>query len=656
MRHARILLFCLALLVLAPSAGARPTPLRVPSGLHGFLLRANEPVTDSFPRTPSFAWNPVAGAVRYQFQLSTSSTFRENGLIWDANGLASPVVAPDISLPWITGNPHALYARVRAVVRSGATPWSQPFGFDMEPGSAPVPMPTYNGLLRWAPVEGASEYQVWFVDVPKIETVNTNVIDEREAYTFHHDSTWTGTVHWRVRALRWSIDDKDNKKLNSIPEAGYGAWSPVYATSNSTFAGGPITLGPTVSDVVSTGSDSSPAHDITPGFTWSGDRALDGEQADLFRVYVFTDRECLNRVYTSAVVGAPAYAPRPHGPLGLPTTPTDLTNAHTSYLTTDGPEPTSVTADGAKLQASESLPAAAPTTAVPVDSDTDPTSGTDSSTSSSSSSSSASPAQLDVKADIGAPVDLWDTTWPQGGYYWTVVPVRALSPGALSTTVSAPTLLGAITLPVGSGTGFKVGDSLDIGTGLTKESATIAAIAGNTLTLSGALKYAHAVGETVNRPGGNLVYVDMELAQDACAAGRVSRFGKNSQPSLTSDGGIFASGLSAAGRLATGNTQPRFYGSPLVAWTPAVGADAYEIQWSKSRYPFKPAPDPQHDNALGRLTLGTSAVLPLKPGVWYYRVRGFSFTLPTGAQQLSWSDPVRIVVAKPTFRVVRGGK
>jgi len=40
-----------------------------PTGLHGFLLRADEPATTTFHRTPSFAWNPVPGARKYQFQL-----------------------------------------------------------------------------------------------------------------------------------------------------------------------------------------------------------------------------------------------------------------------------------------------------------------------------------------------------------------------------------------------------------------------------------------------------------------------------------------------------------------------------------------------------------------------------------------------------------
>ena len=42
-----------------------------------------------------------------------------------------------------------------------------------------------------------------------------------------------------------------------------------------------------------------------PAFLWSGNQTSSGATAELFRVYVFTDRQCLNRVYTSAVVGAP---------------------------------------------------------------------------------------------------------------------------------------------------------------------------------------------------------------------------------------------------------------------------------------------------------------------------------------------------------------
>jgi hypothetical protein len=644
MRVLTLAAVCLSLLALAPSAGAA-TPVRgsAPARLHGFLLRADEPAQDSFPRTPSFAWNPVAGAVRYQFQLATSSSFRESGIVYSATGLTSPVAAPNVTLPWITGNPHALFARVRAIKRGSATPWSTPYGFDMEPSSAPTPLPSQPGLLRWTPIEGADGYEVWLVDANKIEDIYTNVLDEREFYTFHRASSWTGTVRWRIRAMR--ADNGKSSRQNGLPAVGYGPWSPVYSSSNPAYAGGPIRLGDTVSDVVSTGSASSPAHRLMPAFTFSGDQAIDGTSAELFRVYVFTDRECLNRVYTGAVVGGPAYAPRPFGPLSLPTLAAQLPAARASYLV-DGPEPEGRAYDGQKIKTTESDPSATPTTTLPSDSDT----------SSGGSSSSSGPQQITISGNLGAPVDLWDTDWPSSGFYWTVVAVQAFSPGALTSSTATATAIGATSISAVS-TGFAAGDSVTIGNTSNQESATVVSANGSTLTLAAALKFAHGVGEPVVRTGGSLQYRDLELPQDVCAApyNRVARFGKDSEPSLTAAGELFASGLSPSGRLTAGTNSRAFYGPPLVAWTPALGASVYEVQWSKKLYPFTPQPDPQSGNALGKLTLGTSTILPLGPGTWYYRVRGFNYTLPTGAQQMSWSDPAKIVVAKPKFRIV-GGK
>ena len=315
---------CLGLLTLAPAAeAAKPVRGAAPKSLHGFLLRADEPVDNSFTRTPSFAWKPVPGAIRYQFQLATSSSFRESGLVYSTSGLTSPVAAPTVMLPWITGNPHALFARVRGITASATTPWSTPFGFDMVPGSAPKPLPSEPGLLRWSPIEGADGYEVWFVDInnptPKMETVFTNVLDEREFYTFHRTASWTSSVRWRIRALRTDRTDNNMQtRQNGLPAVGYGPWSPVYNSTNPPYEGGPIQLGHTVSDVVSTGDAGSPAHRLMPAFTFSGDQTIDGTSAELFRIYVFTDRQCLNRVFASAVIGSPAYAPRPFGPLSLP--------------------------------------------------------------------------------------------------------------------------------------------------------------------------------------------------------------------------------------------------------------------------------------------------------------------------------------------------
>jgi hypothetical protein len=641
----RLVAVCLALLALSPAAeAAKPARAKGPTGLHAFLLRADEPRTDSFPRTPAFAWNPVPGAVRYQFQLSTSSAFRENAIVYSASGLTSPVVAPSLTLPWITGQAsgkHALYARVRAVTRGSITPWSAGYGLDIEPFETPKPLPSSPGVLRWSPVEGAGGYQVWLVDADKFEVVYTNVLDEREFYTFHRAANWTGTVRWRIRALRNDVNF--DKRQNSIPAVGYGPWSPVYSSSNPAYKGGPIKLLGTLSDVASNGGSSSPAHELMPAFLFEGDQALDGTSAELFRIYAFTDRQCLNRVYTGAVTGAPAYAPRPYGPLALPTSPDGLATARARYLA-DGSEGASFTFDGETLTTTESAPAAKPTSAVPSDSDSDP--------SGSAASAPAGPEELKISGDPGAPVDLWDNDWPEGGYYWTAIAVEAVSTGAFSTILDLPLPAGATTISVLNADGFVVGDILVIGTGTTQEIGTITAISGSTITVGTGLAKSHTFGEVVARGGGGLQYRDLELAQDVCAAGRVMAFGKTSEVALTSGGELFASGLSTKGRLTSGFRTKSFYGHPLVSWTPAFAAYAYQVQWSKTRYPFRPVANPKNANARGTMTWGTSILLPVAPGTWYYRVRGFDFSLPTGAQQMSWSDPARIVVAKPKFKLV----
>jgi len=561
----------LSLLVLAAAAEAA-TPVRgaAPAHLHGFLLRADEPVDNSFPRTPSFAWNPVPAAVRYQLQLWTSSAFRESGLIYTATNLTTPVAAPTLTLPWITGNPHALFARVRAIKSSSTTPWSAAFGFDMEPSAAPKPLPSEPGLLRWTPIEGADMYQIWFVDInnptAKMEMALTNVLDEREFYTFHRAASWTGTIRWRIRALR--MDNDPETRQNHLPAVGYGPWSPVYSSTNPAYATGPIKLGHTVSDVVAAGDASSPAHRLMPAFTFSGDTALDGTKAELFRIYVFTDRQCLNRVYTSAIIGGPAYAPRPYGPLALPSNPAALPAARANYLR-DGSEPDSFSFDGMPIKTTESEPAATPTTAVPADAD-----------STSTTSAPAGPSQLKFSGQLGAPVDLWDTEWPSGGYYWTVVAVAAVSPGALTTGSGSVSAVGATSTTAINGAGFSTGDTVLIGNASNQETATIVTVAGSNLSFASPLKFAHGAGEPIVRTGGNFQYEDLELPQDVCAApfNRVARFGKDSEPSLTAAGELFASGLSPSGRLTAGRSTQAFYGYPPVAWTPALGASAYEVQ------------------------------------------------------------------------------
>ena len=124
-------------------------------------------------------------------------------------------------------------------------------------------------------------------------------------------------------------------------------------------------------------------------------------------------------------------------------------------------------------------------------------------------------------------------------------------------------------------------------------------------------------------------------------------FSKTSTPTIASGSAPFATGLSTNGRLVAGrHNRPVFYGAPLVSWMPAPAAIGYELQWSKTIYPWKTA---------GKtMTFSTSALLTkLRPGAWYYRVRGFDPLIPGVATQMTWSSPTAIKVAAPVFKLVK---
>ena len=548
MRIARLTMFLgiLAAVLTTSLAGASTAAVASPTGLRGFMLVANETQSSSFPRNPSFAWRPMTGAVKYELQVAMSSEFRQNSILDDIKNLQTPVGAPIPTLPWISGSPHSLYARVRAFFPGGhVSPWSADYGFDMVAPAAPASLPAAPGLLRWSLVDGADAYEVWLLDKGQsnsVEVTRSNVLDERDFY----NGTYPDTVHWRVRALRSSVFTPKNY----MPATTYGPWSQKYTSSNTAPTTGPITLGNTMSDNISDGSPATAAHQLMPAFTWTGSQTLDGGTAPYFRVYVFTDSQCVNPVFVGDAVPSPAYAAR------IPRN--DLPLADWNDFVDQGASTIDSSADGNHVIPNEQQ---APT-----------------------GDNALNLGPLKFKADdnhpfVGPPTDLWDTNWPSGGYYWTVVGTE------------------------------------DIG---------------------------------LNQ------FVDTELPQDVCAAGRVQRFGISSQPSTTGSHGAYATGLSASGRLVTAAHTAKFYGEPLVAWTPAISASIYQLQWSRHSYPFTPRGS--------KWTFTTSAVLPLKPGTWYYRVRGYDYDLPTSlvaptdAPAMAWSKPLKIVITAPKFRIVSASR
>jgi hypothetical protein len=572
MRAARLCLCALALFGALLTTSAAAAPPGAPKGLRGFELRPNEAPTHTFSRTPAFAWNPVRGASCYEFELATSRSFDGSSVFWsnvsggagsgkscsavtitapaaeetssDEEGGGSgsgeiktriapiriPAISVNLVLPWFTGKPYALWAHVRAVTTRGATAWSKPFGFNVRWESTPIPQSARPGLVRWAPVEGATAYDVWYPDIRKVIRTHTNVADQRELYTFHLEDSWWQLVRWRVRPVRQVV----GALPNGLPAVSYGPWSPTYTTENPGWASGNLQLRAAVSDAVSTDSKAQ-AHQLMPGLTFGGDTGIDGREYRLFRAYAFTDRDCVNAVFRGSVVGGPAYAPRVSGPLKLPANQGELDVALAGILPSAKSETAKTyMADGTPVSASETW----------------------------------------GEGDR-VRVDLPDVDTSSTRYFWTVVPV-----------------------------GIVVDDA------------------------------------------GTFTYFDAESPQDACESGRSASFGKESRPVITTSGAPYVSGLSAKGRLlAQASRRPVVYSTPLIAWRPVMGATAYEVQWSRSKYPWR---------ARGSsVTYATSSVLQLGAGVWYYRVRGLN-AAQVGTPGMTWSAPVAVKVVRPTFRISGG--
>ena len=90
-------------------------------------------------------------------------------------------------------------------------------------------------------------------------------------------------------------------------------------------------------------------------------------------------------------------------------------------------------------------------------------------------------------------------------------------------------------------------------------------------------------------PGRSSYYGRRARRRTRAQAGRVASFGKESRPGDHDGAGTpYVSGLSPKGRLlAQAGRHPVVYSTPLVAWQPVVGATAYEVQWSRTKYPWR---------------------------------------------------------------------
>jgi hypothetical protein len=498
-----VLSACALALVVASSAAGSSVPLTAPHGLHAFEYLANEGVRPdhTYADMPAFAWAPARGAKKYELQLATSRRFNDATLVQTSQTTA-PVASIQVQVPWMTGNPYALWVRVRALSGTRTSQWSVPFGFNTRWRSLPERRASSDGLIRWSPVAGATGYEVLYLGVPGGYNVHfstiTNVADEREWWSFHEASATS--VKWRVRAVRVV---KTPSLPNGVPVTKYGPYSTVYTTPTSgAYTNAQLAGVSAASDVDSTSSSVHP-HQLMPGFAWKGSGyKSDGTPAGLWRVYVFSDKQCINPVMVGSVTGSPAWAPRDTPPLKTPGTVKDLLAAINGKYLGMGGQDLSYSADGTQLTAAEQGGGAA-----------------------GSGGSSGSGSTTTTSSTNAAYTTLPDNGWPEGRYWWTVVPVEIA------------------VFPADPAKGVQDSDKVE--------------------------------------------YHDTVLPQDSCAAGQVWPFGIQSAPLTTSSQTPYISGLLAGRVTSAGRQSPRFSELPLITWQPAIGAQSYEIELSRKAYPWK---------------------------------------------------------------------
>ena len=144
---------------------------------------------------------------------------------------------------------------------------------------------------------------------------------------------------------------------NGLPATTVGPWSSQYVNFSPPFATG----GSRRSEPSPTSSRPPPLRRRTndPGLPFTGNYRSWGSPwfldttTELYHVYVFTDSECVNRVYTSAIVGSPAYAPRFEHTLALPNSASSVPAAR-GEMAKYGEEGTVKMLDGQLVKAADS--------------------------------------------------------------------------------------------------------------------------------------------------------------------------------------------------------------------------------------------------------------------------------------------------------------
>ena len=606
MRHLRFVTLALAILAAAGAtfAGAAAPRSQTPKNLRAFLLRPDETGTHVFARTPAFAWSPVRGARCYEFELATSKAFSQSSLIWSnvsytvgRHSVCASVPASSPTAPAATTTPATTTTTTAAAAPAASTT------------SDPAVQSTIPPLR--VPAVSIDIALPWFTGTPYALFAHVRAITAGGA------TNWSRAFGFN---MRWPEIAQPQKT-----EAGLIRWTPVAgATSYQVW----------YTDAGKVFATHTNVADEREYYTFHTDAS--------WTATVHWRVRAIRRVFGDIPNGLPAVSFGPWSPIYTTTNPALNTGPLTLRMAISDR-----TSTAGKQSAHELQPAL---------SYTGTTVG-------------------------GRAYGLFRT------YISTdrdCVNVVFTSP-VTGAPAYAPRTTGPLTLPMddtsfaGAQTSFlkdggKEGPTFAAdGSAITTNEATGGSSGAATAAASGSAGTTDpnqiVAGAKVDLPDLNFPttryywtvvpvvilvdpvtntwkYVDAQVPQDACQSGRVLSFGKESKPVVTMGATPYIAGLTPKGRLlAVAGKHPVVYGTPLVAWQPAVAAGEYEVQWAKHPYPF---------NAAGaKFTYSTSTLLSLKPGIWFYRIRGLNLGQIRNPY-MSWSSPIRVVVARPKFSLISG--
>jgi hypothetical protein len=582
MRAARLALFAVALLGAVLATSAAGAPPGAPKGLRGFELRPNEASTHSFSRTPAFAWSPVRGASCYEFELATSRSFTGNSVIW--SNVSSDTRAGRHCRP------------VKVTFTKARDPSAKGAGGDGASGEetvtmaiAPIRIPavSINLTLPWFLGKGPNALYA------RVRAVAPN-----------GPSAWSSLFGF---SMRW-----ENVPVPLATRPGLARWTPVEgATGYEVWFGG---RGPGgyVNKIVQTHTNVADQRDV---YTFHLEEGW-------WRTVQWRVR-AIRSVVGALPNGLPAVSYGPWTGLYNATNPSWVSGRIRL---------------GAALSDAVSTSLAPPHQLMPALTFTGDQSldGREFRLFRAYVFSDRECVNVVFKGSVvGSPAFAPRVNGPlalprnQAELDKALVRVLPNDKSEVAKTFTADTF------PLVSNESFEDDRTIlrldlpDLDTRTTRYYWTVVPVA-----------------IVVDEDSGEFTYWDYESPQDACEAGRIELFGKESKPAQTTGGGPFVSGLTPQGRLlAQAGSRPVVFKTPLVAWRPVLGATEYEVQWSRTTYPWR--------RRGATRTVATSVVLDLPGGVWYYRVRGLN-PAQIGTPAMTWSAPVAVKVVGPTFRISGG--